>query len=55
MALEKRSRIISCVKKINALYLKKTHKFGIEVPKSVAQAYAVDENNGNTLCADTIA
>ena len=35
-------RIISLVKKRNNLYLKKTHNFGIEVPKSVVQAYALD-------------
>ena len=43
--LKKRLRIISLVKKRNAQYLKKTHKFGIEVPKSVDQAYALDKNN----------
>ena len=47
--LKKRLRIISLVKKINNLYLKKTHNFGIEVPKSVAQEYDLDENNGNTI------
>ena len=34
-------RIISLVKKRNTRYLKKTHKLGIEVPKSVSQAYAL--------------
>ena len=34
--LKKRLRIISLIKKRNAQHLKKTHKFGIEVPKSVA-------------------
>ena len=41
--------IISLVKKRNAQYLKKTHKFGIEVPKSVAQAYALDKKNGSNI------
>ena len=49
MVLKKRLRIISLVKKRNSCYLKKTHKFEIEVPKSVAQTYAMDENNGNTF------
>ena len=43
--LKKRSRIISLAKNRNARYVKKTHKFVIEVPKLVAQAYALDENN----------
>ena len=37
--LIKTPRIISLVMKIKTQYLKKTHKFGIEVPKSVEQAY----------------
>ena len=47
--MNKRLSIISLVKKMNARYLKKTHKFGIEVPKSVAQAYAPDKKNLNNL------
>ena len=35
--------------------MKKTHKFGIEVTKSVAQAYDLDKKNGNTLWVDNIA
>ena len=42
MVLNNRLRIISIVKKRNACYLKKTYKFWIEVPTSVAQAYALD-------------
>ena len=49
--LKKRLRTISLVKKRNAQYLKKTHKFGIEVHNSVAQAYALDKKNGNDLWA----
>ena len=52
--LRKRLRIISLIMKINAHYLNKTHKFGIEVPKSVAQAYALDKKNVNTLCTYAI-
>ena len=43
--LKKRLRITSLVNIRNARYLKKTRKFGIEVPKLVAQAYALDEKN----------
>ena len=43
VVLKKTLRIIYLVKKRNACYLKKTHKFGIELPMSVAQAYDMDE------------
>ncbi len=39
-ALRKRDRII---KKVKARYLAKTHKFGIELPKAVAEALNIDE------------
>jgi hypothetical protein len=39
----------------NARYLKKTHKFGIELPKLVAHALEFDRLNGNMLWADAIA
>ena len=52
--LKKKLRIISLVKKRNDLYLNKTHKFGIEVPKPVEQAYDLDTKNGNTSSSDTI-
>jgi hypothetical protein len=50
--LKKRDRIISAVSK---RYLKRTHKFGIEVPKSVADAMRLDTENGNTLWMDAVA
>lgn len=53
--LKYRERIISLVRQRNARYLKKTHKFGIEVPKSVEDALAIDKRNGNTLWQDAIA
>ena len=53
--LRKRKHIIALVKKRTTCFLKKTHKFGIEVPRSVAEAYALDKKNGNTLWADSIA
>jgi hypothetical protein len=36
-------------------YLKRTHKFGIEVPKTVKEALELDKKNGNTFCANAIA
>jgi hypothetical protein len=52
--LHKREHIIALVKKQSTHFLKKTHKFGIEVLRSVAEAYALDKMNGNTLWADSI-
>ena len=43
------------MKKRSTRFLKKTHKFGIQVPRSVAEAYHLDKKNGNTLWADLIA
>ena len=52
--LKKRDRIIAQVKQRNARYLKKTHKFGIEMPKSVQEALELDKKNGNNLWGDAI-
>ncbi len=53
--LKKRDPIISLVCKWTTCYLKRTHKFGIKVPKTVKEALALDCKNGNTLWADAIA
>jgi hypothetical protein len=53
--LKKRDQIISLVCKRTTRYLKRTHKFGIEVPKTVKEALALDRKNGNTLWVDAIA
>ena len=53
--LKKRERIISLVRKRQTRYLRKTHKFGIECPKTVEEALALDKKNGNTLWQDAIA
>jgi hypothetical protein len=53
--LKKHDRIISLVCKRTTCYLKRTHKFGIEVPKTVKEALALDRKNGNTLWMDAIA
>lgn len=49
--LRKRDRIISLVK---ARVTKRTHKYGVEIPRTVKEALALDEKNGNTFWADAI-
>ena len=49
--LKKRNRIIS---KVKTKYWKRTHKFGIRIPKSVQEAKMLDDSNGNTLWMDAI-
>ena len=49
--LKKRNIIIS---KVKTKYWKRTHKFGIRIPKSVQEAKLLDEQNGNTLWMDAI-
>ena len=53
--LRKHDQIISLVHRRTTRYLKRTHKFGIEIPKTVKEALALDRKNGNTLWADAIA
>jgi hypothetical protein len=53
--LKKRDQIISLVRKWTTCYLKRTHKLGIEVSKTVKEALALDRKNGNTLWVDAIA
>eukprot|EP00980_Cylindrotheca_fusiformis_P021606 scaffold8458_cov76-Cylindrotheca_fusiformis.AAC.2 len=50
-AIKKRNRILS---KIKAKYWRTTHKFGIELPHSVAEAYAIDKNTGTLHWTNTI-
>jgi hypothetical protein len=47
--IKKRNRIIAAV---NARYHKRTHKFGIEVPKNYDECVRLDVANGNTLWQD---
>ena len=49
--LKKRNRIIG---KIKSKYWVRTHKFGINIPKTVAEARAIDAENGNTFWWDAI-
>jgi hypothetical protein len=49
--LKKRERILS---KVKSKYWLRTHKYGVEIPKSVGHAKVLDEKNGNTLWWDAI-
>jgi Reverse transcriptase (RNA-dependent DNA polymerase) len=49
--LKKRNRIIA---KVKSKYWIRTHKFGIKIPKNVAEARAFDAENGNTFWWDAI-
>ena len=53
--MKKHDQIISLVRKRTTRYYKRTHKFGIEVLKTVKEALALDRKNGNTLWADAVA
>ena len=47
--LKERDRIIASIKKQQTKHLKRSHKFGIELPTTKEQAYAMDAKNGHTL------
>ena len=49
--LRKRDRIIAAV---NQRVKKTSHKYGVQIPKSVKDAYALDTKNGNNLWRDAI-
>ena len=49
--MKKRNSIIAAV---NKRTLKRTHKFGIRLPKNVDDAKRVDELNGNRMWQDAI-
>jgi hypothetical protein len=49
--LRKRERIIE---KVKTRYWKRTHKYGVELPKSVKQALAIDRNMGTSFWKDAI-
>ena len=50
--MKKRDSIIAA---INTRVRRKTHKFGLRVPSNVAEAKAIDDENGNTLWQDALA
>ena len=49
--LKKRNRIIS---KVKSKYWLRTHKFGIQIPKSIEEAKHLDQENGDTLWWEAI-
>ena len=49
--LKKRNKIIN---KVKSKYWARTHKYGIRVPKTIAQAMEIDKENGNTLWMDAV-
>ena len=49
--LRRRDRIIATV---NSRVRKSSHKYGVEIPRTVQQAYILDEQNGNTRWRDAI-
>jgi hypothetical protein len=49
--LKRRDRIIS---KVKSRFLKKTHKFGIRVPNTIEEAYAIDEATGTDFWVKAI-
>jgi hypothetical protein len=49
--LRKRKRLIS---KVKSRYWQRTHKFGVRLPQTVAEALALDKEEGNTLWYDAI-
>ena len=51
---KKKDGIIASIRKWQTRHEKRSHKFGIKVPKTVEVAYALDAKNSNTLWADAI-
>jgi hypothetical protein len=52
LTLKKRTQIIAAV---NNRYHQRTQKFGIQVPKSVAEALAIDQETGTNFWSEAIA
>ena len=53
--LKKRDANIYLVKNRKPQYLKCTHKFGVELPKYVADTHAIEKKNRKTFWTDGIA
>ncbi len=52
--IEEAFATIATAKKCYARYLKNTHKFRIEYPKTEEDALELDNENGSTMYADAI-
>ena len=50
-AIKKEKRMLS---KLKSKYWERTHKYGIQIPKSVEEAYAIDVSNGDRLWSNAI-
>ena len=50
--LKKRDKIIARIRKQQTKILKRSKKFGIEIPKTVEEDFTLNVSNGNTLWAD---
>ena len=51
-ALKKAAHTV--LSKVKSKYWERTHKYGIQIPKSVKEATAIDKENGDTLWMDAI-
>ena len=49
--LKKRKAIIQ---KVRSKYWQRTHKYGIRIPKTVAEAKDIDKENGDTMWMDAV-
>ena len=49
--MKKRKTIIQ---KVRSKYWQKTHKYGIRIPKTVAEAKSIDKENGDTMWMDAV-
>ena len=52
--LRKRSRIVSKLKKGKTKYWQRTHKYGVELPKSVQEALEIDRRTGTSFWREAI-
>ena len=52
--LKEKDRIIASIRTWQTRYVKRSHKFGIELPKTVEEAFARGAKNDNTLWAGAI-
>ena len=48
---KKRTAILA---KVKSKYWQRTHKYGIKIPKSVKEAYKLDEENGKKVWTNVI-
>jgi hypothetical protein len=47
-------KALTTISKIKSKYWERTHKYGIRIPKSIAEAKRIDAENGNTLWIDSV-